>query len=467
MMSMLDSRDTRPVPPPPVHPVGDVHPGGPVPPGGPVHEHDRSHAPGRRQRVWPAVVASAAGAAVVASVATAGLTGAFDGDDAPARTPAAISDSQGENAPVSSSTSANPQWQAVASAVTPAVVAIDVVTPAGEGQGTGFVIDTAGHVLTNNHVVAGAVDDTVEVTLSDGRVLSAKVVGLDPTTDLAVLALVKAPADLAVASLGTSGDLAVGQPVMAVGNPLGLASTATTGIISALDRPVSTTDGNETIVTNAIQIDAAINPGNSGGPLFDAQGRVVGITSSIATLPGAGGRGGSIGLGFAIPVDLAAQIADQLIADGEAEHSYLGVSIADGTAEVDGVTRRGATVREVSADSPAAAAGVKTGDVITAIDGKAVDGSEALTGFVRSLPTGQVVTLDVVRDGAATTLDVTLAARVTPTAAPTPPAQDEQGQGTDPGQRGGPQWPSAPGDGSDPTDPGSIPGLEEWLFPQK
>jgi len=282
------------------------------------------------------------------------------------------------------------------------VVAITVATAGGTGAGSGVIIDASGHVLTNNHVIAGA--RGIEVTLADGRIYEGEVVGTDESTDLAVVRLVDAPADLVVAELGTSATLQVGQDVIAVGNPLGLSSTVTTGIISALDRPVTTTDsqgfpgGQSTVVvTNAIQVDAAINPGNSGGPIFDLSGRVIGITSSIATL--SSGSSGSIGLGFAIPVDLAARVASELIADGTASHAYLGVGASDTQVEVDGTTRTGALLREVVAGTAAADAGLKTGDVVVAIDGRPVSGSESLTGYVRQFSPGTQVVLGVVRDG--------------------------------------------------------------------
>src|SRR5690606_28190415 len=194
-------------------------------------------------------------------------------------------------------------------------------------------------------------------------------------------------------------------------NPLGLDSTATTGIISALDRPVVTQSRTESVVTNAIQVDAAVNPGNSGGPLFDARGEVIGITSSIASLSGGGGQAGSIGLGFAIPVDQASRVASQLIEDGQAEHAFLGVGLADARAEADGVMRAGAGIGTVEPGSPAAEAGLRPEDVVTAIDGRPVDGAAALTGYVRQYASGETATLTVVRDGKVHEVDVTLATR--------------------------------------------------------
>jgi putative serine protease PepD len=365
-----------------------------------------------RTRFWLPVVGVGVTAALVASLATAGIFVAIDGNGSSSTRAADISSigqTSTDSVPVSGSTSDNPDWQAVSAAVSASVVAIQVTTSSGEAEGSGVIIDDAGHIVTNNHVVSGAQDDKVQVTLTDGRIFTADVVGTDATTDLAVVKIEDAPDDLSPAALGDSSDVAVGDPVMAVGNPLGLANTVTTGIVSALDRPVSTSEsGSETVVTNAIQIDAAVNPGNSGGPLFDAQGRVVGITASLATTSS---QSGSIGLGFAIPVNLATMISSQLIADGTAEHAFLGLGLADGTATADGVTRAGALVKTVSTGSPAADAGIQTKDTIVAIDGKAVAGAESLTGYVRAHASGDQVTLTLVRDGKSLEVDVTLATR--------------------------------------------------------
>ncbi|WP_309134296.1 trypsin-like peptidase domain-containing protein [Cellulomonas sp.] len=343
-----------------------------------------------------------------------------------------------EQVPVAGSSAEDPDWQAVASAVRASVVAIEVTSGSSGSQGSGVIIDEDGHVVTNNHVVSGAAQGgAVAVTLTDGRIFEAEVVGTDVATDLAVLRLVDAPDDLQPAALGDSDDVVVGEPVMAVGNPLGLANTVTTGIVSALDRPVSTQEDarSEAAVTNAIQIDAAVNPGNSGGPLFDAQGRVIGITSSIATLSQ---QSGSIGLGFAIPVNLTKNVASQLIEDGQAEHAFLGVTMSDGTATADGVTRRGAVVQTVQEGSPAAEGGLQPEDVIVAIGDDPVGGAESLTAFVRSLSSGDDVTLTVVRGGETREVDVTLSTR--PDTLTSDPGQQDgqpdQGQG---GQGGLPE----------------------------
>src|SRR6478736_481097 len=406
----------------PAGPGAPQGPGGPQgPTGGPEYTAaygapgEPGGAPARtrtaRDRIWLPVASVGVAAAVLASLGTAALTGAFENDGSSrAASIASIGQSSNDSVPVAGSTTDNPDWQAVASAVKDSVVAITVTTSQGEAQGSGVIVDTEGHVVTNNHVVSGAQDGKVQVTLTDGRIFTADVVGTDPTTDLAVVKLQDAPDDLKPAALGDSSEVAVGDPVMAVGNPLGLANTVTTGIVSALDRPVSTTEdgSSDTVVTNAIQIDAAVNPGNSGGPLFDAQGQVIGITSSIATTSS---ESGSIGLGFAIPVNLADMIAGQLIEDGTAEHAFLGVALSDNTATADGVTRAGAQVQSVTSGSPAASAGVQEGDVIVAIDGKSVAGAESRTGYVRAYASGDKVTLTLVRDGKSLDVDVTLAVR--------------------------------------------------------
>lgn len=395
---------------------------GPIPPAGTAPVPPARPRPGRL-----ALVGTAAVTALATSLATLGVTGVLGADEAPL-----AGGTTGTAQSVVARATGVVDWQAVAAAVRETVVAISVSTGQGTAEGSGVVIDAEGHVLTNEHVVGDAAEDGLRVTLADGRVFAATVVGTDPTTDLAVIALTDPPADLAVASLGTSASVAVGEPVMAVGNPLGLDSTVTTGIVSATDRPVTTGRGGGTpVVTNAIQIDAAVNPGNSGGPLFDAAGKVIGITSSIATTSAGAG---SIGLGFAIPIDLAGRVADELVATGEVSHAYLGVSLSDGTATVAGATRRGATVEEVVAGTPAEAAGLQVGDVITAIDGSPVSGATSLTGFVRALGEGDRVVLTVVRDGAEVTRKVELAAKPAEAAASTPQGPDgSQGRGDLPG----------------------------------
>ncbi len=313
-----------------------------------------------------------------------------------------VSSTQAEPASFTSSQ----EWGAVAARVGPSVVSIEVATAQGGGAGSGVVWDTQGHIVTNAHVVQGAQE--VRVTLDDGRSYAAQVTGSDPATDLAVLSLDDGPSDLTPIEHGAVDDLAVGDPLMAVGNPLGLSGTVTTGIISALDRPVSTRSSEQgsqgsppaAVVTNAIQTSAAINPGNSGGALVDASGRLIGINSAIASLSsGPSGQGGSIGIGFAIPMSSVDNIVGQLIESGSAEHAFLGVGLADDEATVDGATLTGAAVTQVEEDSPAAAAGMQEGDLIVDIDGERVGSAEALVGQVRERTIGAQVTVDVIRDG--------------------------------------------------------------------
>ena len=348
------------------------------------------------------------------------------------------------------SSTSNPNWEAVSKSVAASVVSITVSSNSGTAEGSGVVIDSSGHVLTNNHVVSGASNNQVQVTLSNGQLYTAEITGTDTTTDLAVVKLDNPPSDLTVATLGDSDALTVGQAVMAVGNPLGLANTATTGIISALDRPVSASgedsSASSTVVTNAIQIDAAVNPGNSGGPLFDANGHVVGITSSIATTSSSSG---SIGLGFAIPANLAKNISSQLIENGKAEHAYLGVTIEDATATADGVTRRGARVRSVSSNSPASDGGIRTGDVIVAVDDKSVNGAAAVTGYIREYKAGDKVKITIVRGSNAQDLTITLKAGDVS-------AQPSDGSGSDDGSGNGGSGDDGSGNGGGSDDQGGL-----------
>lgn len=424
--------------------------------------------PVKKQRVLGPVVATAAITAILASAGTAALTGQFSADqsNSPTTQTAPTLGGAGEgavNVPVASSTNENPDWQKVSAAVAPSVVAISVNMQQGSAQGSGVIIDAKGHIITNNHVVEGASNNTVQVTLNDGRIYDAKITGLDAATDLAVIQIENPPSDLRSAVFAQSDSVTVGSSVMAMGNPLGLSQTATTGIVSAVNRPVTTaqTSDGTLVVTNAIQIDAAINPGNSGGPLFNAQGEVIGITSSIATMSGSSSsQSGSIGLGFAIPSDLAKNIGAQLIDSGTAKHAFLGVTMQDGTGTADGSTRQGAVVASTSADSPAAKAGIQAKDVIVSVDGKSVTGTESLTGFVREHNAGDTVELGVIRDGKLITVKVTLAER-TETATTTPDSGSGNG---DSNQGGSGQGGSGHGGSSDQTNPNNLPNLGD-LFP--
>ncbi|WP_299445780.1 trypsin-like peptidase domain-containing protein [uncultured Phycicoccus sp.] len=405
---------TPPTAPPPVS--GPFGPSGPSGPQG-------SPPSGSGRRRTAEITAVAVLAAVLSSGGTLAATRLWDD----AQTPSAAQSSSTQlgrgtdQAPVQQADAANPDWAATAAAVSPSVVAISAESPQGAGQGSGVIIDDQGHVVTNNHVVAGA--QKLTVTLNDGRAYPAEIRGTDPSTDLAVITITDGPSDLTPVAFGDSDALEVGDPVMAVGNPLGLAGTVTTGIVSALNRPVTTeaeqpgprnssTQQAEPVVTNAIQTSAAINPGNSGGALVNASGQLVGINSSIASLGTAsGGQAGSIGIGFAIPVTEVRSIATQLIETGTAVHAYLGVVPQTGTASDGSATRAGAEIRSVEQDTPAAAAGLEPGDVVIAVNGEPVDSAESLVGVVREQTVGSTVTLTVLRDGTRLELSATLTER--------------------------------------------------------
>lgn len=332
-------------------------------------------------------------------------------------------------------------WTAVAKEVSDSVVAIDVATSDGEAKGSGVVISDKGYIATNNHVISGA--QQIQVTLASGAVYSAKVVGTDTTTDLAVIKLDNPPSDLKVAEFADSDNLAVGEAVMAIGNPLGYDDTATTGIVSALNRPVTVTDDdNNAIVTNAVQIDAAINPGNSGGPTFNAAGQVIGINSSIASTASSSGTAGSIGIGFAIPSNLVKRVANEIIDNGSVKHVALGITIKSSSVEADGVTRGCAQVQAVTDGGPASKAGVKAGDSIVAFNGKAVNNNYSLLGYVRASAMGDKVKLTVVRGGNTMDLEVTLDQEETKTNSSNKQEQRQQNNGNDDngnGQNGGSQ----------------------------
>lgn len=307
----------------------------------------------------------------------------------------------------------NPNWAQVADSVSEAVVAIQVASRDGSGQGSGVILDADGTIVTNNHVIEGGGSDAQISVVVANKSYAAKVVGTDPSTDLAVIRLVDPPSDLKTVSFADSSELVVGQPVMAIGNPLGLSDTVTTGIVSALNRPVTTRavsptmgdQGNGVVVTAAVQTSAAINPGNSGGALLNASGELVGITSSIATLSsGASSPSGSIGIGFAIGSDQVRYITDQLIESGTANHAQLGVSAQDSGES----PLLGAKVAEVVPGSAAAEGGIQVGDIVTAVDGADVTSSESLVALIRNARVGQETTLTLLRGGSEQSVTVTL-----------------------------------------------------------
>ena len=282
----------------------------------------------------------------------------------------------------------------------PATVMIQV----GRGTGSGFVIDQEGRIVTNNHVVAEAANGSrIRVIFSDGRRHSAVLVGRSPSYDLAVIK-VSGAASLNPLELGDSDQVQIGEPVIAVGSPLGLPGTVTQGIISARNRPVMVSEGADadspTAYINAIQTDASINPGNSGGPLVDAGARVIGVNSAILTF--AASR--NIGLGFAIPINQAATIADLLIKNGKATYPVIGANVQDGSSGVE--------LTEVDAQGPAGKAGLRAGDVITGIDGEPVDGGmEELIVSIRTRRPGDVVVLDYTRGSSRGQVRVTLGSK--------------------------------------------------------
>ncbi|MBC9734168.1 S1C family serine protease [Nocardioides marmotae] len=276
--------------------------------------------------------------------------------------------------------------------------------------GSGFVLDTRGHVVTNNHVVADAAqeDGAIEIVDQDGNRYDAEVVGRSPVYDLAVL-YAREVEGMKPAALGASTALQVGEGVVAIGSPLGLSSTVTAGIVSALKRPVTTGDSaNDSSYINAVQTDAAINPGNSGGPLVNLRGQVVGVNSAIATTGGGmlgGGESGNIGVGFAIPIEQVRVTADQILRTGEASYPVIGAQVQTG--QRDGT---GAEIEEVIEDTPAAEAGLKAGDVIVAVDGERVTDGIALIVAIRTHQPGETIEFSVVRGGDERTVEVELGA---------------------------------------------------------
>lgn len=399
----------------------------PAPPSAPTPPLGEGSRPApKRDRRFGQTVGVALLAAVLASGGTYAVTQLDGQGTATGTTPSATTTTTNQNSSptVVQGNATAPDWGAVAAAVAPSVVSIDVTTQQSSGAGSGVVFDNSGHVLTNNHVVEGATGNgSITVTLSDGRTYGATVVGTDPSTDLAVVKLTNAPSDLTPITLGDSESIKVGDPTMAVGNPLGLSGTVTTGIVSALNRPVSTGTSSDSpfgqqqqqsdaVVTNAIQTSAAINPGNSGGALVNAKGELIGINSSIASLgQSQGSQSGNIGIGFAIPVKEAKSIADQLIKSGKAEHAFLGVSTRD-TVVTDGSAKRaGAQVAAVNSGTPAASAGIKTGDVIIAVDGQRVDSATALVAQIREMTAGDKTKLTIIRGGSRQDVEVTLAVK--------------------------------------------------------
>jgi putative serine protease PepD len=324
------------------------------------------------------LVAAGVGGAVGAGVALETR------DEPPAATPTATAQ------PVARTASS---IAAVYERVKDGVVEVSTSGATGGATGSGFVIDEEGHIVTNQHVVAGA--QSVSVQFTDGSEETAEIVGTDPSTDIAVLDVDRPSSLLTPLSFAGEGSLQVGNQVIAIGSPFSLEGTLTTGVISALGREIRSPNGFQ--IENAVQTDAALNHGNSGGPVLDTQGRVVGVAAQIASE-----SGGSDGIGYAVPGDTAQRVARELIADGTVDHAYLGVSLPD-----DGAAR----LEEVRRDTPADRAGLQSGDEVTAVDGDAIDSGDDLRSAIDAKKPGDKITLTIERAGSARTVQVTLGQR--------------------------------------------------------
>ena len=340
---------------------------------------------------------AAAGAALVVSGCTSSPTSSTTASPAP-----------GSSATVSACAVTQ-----VADQVVPSVVTIAASGSDEAGTGSGEVIRSDGYILTNNHVISIAANGgSVQVLFSDGQTAAATITGRDPETDLAVLKI-QPSHELKVISLGSSSSVQVGEPVVAIGAPLGLSGTVTSGIVSALDRTVEVPGENDrsALLVSAMQTDAAINPGNSGGALVNCAGQLVGVPTAGATVPNS--PGGSIGLGFAIPVNLATSIADEIIATGRVTHAFFGVQtvpIPPAAAAQAGVPE-GLYVQAVAPGGPAAQAGLRPDDVITSIEGQPATGNIQLQELTLTKKPGDMVSIGYVRGGHSATTTVTLGAQ--------------------------------------------------------
>ncbi len=369
---------------------------------------------------WPATVATtevpaprmrrstvaliAAGALVLGAAGGVGGAAIYDSTQSPA-----VSTLPGANEAIGAP--AEGSIAAIAAAALPSVVSIESTSAQGTATGSGFIVRADGYIATNNHVVEGATDGTVRVLMSDGDVVTGTVVGTAPEYDIAVVKIDRT--NLAPLALGDSDKVVVGNPVIAVGSPLGLDSTVTAGIISALHRPVTAGGADAPAFIDAIQTDAAINPGNSGGPLINSGGEVIGINSAIAALPGTtrASGAGSVGLGFAIPSNQVRTTVDQLITDGVATFPVVGVLLDQS------YTGKGVRIAEevngqpgVVPGGPADVAGLQPLDVIVAFDGRPVARADELVVAIRAQAPGDTVTLTVERGSETLDVDVTLAA---------------------------------------------------------
>lgn len=331
-----------------------------------------------------AVLVAGACAMTLAAGTLGGAIGYLAARDSLATGPLQVAAVSSFSAPASGSIAA------VAAAVQPSVVQLDVIADAGSGTGSGFVIRNDGYIVTNNHVVGSAKSaGSIKVSFADGTTADGTLVGANPGYDIAVVKVDRANLDAIV--IGSSAGLVVGDSVIAVGSPLGLQGTVTTGIVSALNRPVTAGGEGETAFINAIQTDAAINPGNSGGPLVDSTGAVIGVNSAIASMSAGAGQPGSIGLGFAIPFDTVKRIVDEIISSGTSSTPVIGVKLEMA------FTGPGAKVAEVTGGGPAAVAGLATGDLITKLNDRLIVDATSLIVTIRANAPGDQVMVTVVR----------------------------------------------------------------------
>ena len=376
----------------------------PYPPLG--HGADLPPAPPKKSSNAGKVIGVLAGAAVISLMAgtVGGAVGYVVARETLPRTvtTAAASSAIAQTAPQAPSTEPGTIAE-IAARVQPAVVQLNVSNDQGEGTGTGFIISQDGYIITNNHVAGGG--GPIDVVFKDGTKVPGTLVGANSDYDIAVVKVDKT--GLPTVPLGSSAGLNVGDAVIAVGSPLGLQGTVTTGIISALDRPVTAGEaGGDTSFIDAIQTDAAINPGNSGGPLLNGNGEVIGVNSAIASMgASAGGQAGSIGLGFAIPIDTAKRVANEIVKTGKASTPIIGVAL-DST-----YTGEGAQLGEITAGGAAEAAGLLAGDIIVAVDGVKVADSTELIVKVRAHAPGDTLTLTVTRSGQTSDIPVTLGSK--------------------------------------------------------
>jgi S1-C subfamily serine protease len=395
-------------------------------------------APSSRSIVLPLLLAALLGGGVAAGVTTLVSDGGGDGHTTTViRQPAIASQGANSQANVSEGLTAADIYQRYAPGVV--FVRSEIIEqtnnpfdPFGgaqksEATGSGFVIDPGGDILTNNHVIDGATAGSITVQFADKKTVKARVVGKDPSTDLALLKVDPEGLDLKVLPLGSSKDVHVGDPTIAIGNPFGLDRTLTTGVVSALQRQIQAPNG--FAIKDVIQTDAAINPGNSGGPLIDAAGRVIGINSQIET--GGAGSQGNVGIGFAVPIDTAKAILENLKKGESVQRAYLGVTSLTVDGQLDALdlpVNHGALVQTVEQNSPADQAGTKAGglqatlqgsndpvvlggDIITKVDGKAITSSDQLSQLVSAHKPGDKVKVELVRKKATKTVTVTLGKR--------------------------------------------------------